>query len=413
MARLLTSGFELNRVGTSNVEPDGRFDTGGAAASAQSSVKRTGGFAAQCSSGAGNATSFVQFPFTAVASRSYFLRAYFCFAQLPSSTIQILRIGTTVGIAIRMTSGGLLQLWDIQNAAQIGSASSGLTADSTTFYRLEFVMVLDGSGRPSSATGLLDGTQFATGSISTSSSPESLFQAGWTAAPGATRTCYVDDVALNDDQGGSQNTYPGSGGVLLLAPVSDNAVGSGWTTSGASGSNLFSNVDNEPPTGIADTTSNEGHQIRNASSNTASYDCNLNDYTTAGVPTGATINVVDPIIATAAPVSTGAKTGSVGIVSNPNIANIALTANSNQFWTGTAAGTYFTGWKWSHGTVTYAPSVTLGTDPVMRVTITGGTASRIAMVCFMGMYVDYTPSTAALAPPERLALQAMNRSTNW
>jgi hypothetical protein len=46
--------------------------------------------------------------------------------------------------------------------------------------------------------------------------------------------------------------------------------------------------------------------------------------------------------------------------------------------------------------MTEAPTVTLGTAPVMR--ITNSTAStRIADVCFMGIYVDYTAAVVAAA----------------
>jgi len=121
-----------------------------------------------------------------------------------------------------------------------------------------------------------------------------------------------------------------------------------------------------------------------------------------------------PIVSTGAPVATGAKTGSVGIASNPVIANLALQANTNQFWTGTAAGTYPTGWKWSIGTLTELPSVTLATSPVGRITITGGTASRIAMTCALMMYVGYTPAAVATTYITRNPfpwLQAVNRAS--
>src|SRR6185369_369314 len=143
------------------------------------------------------------------------------------------------------------------------------------------------------------------------------------------------------------------------------------------------------------------------------YDATMTDYTTAGVGAGATVNVVDPVISTAAPVSTSAKVGQVGVVSNPAIAVINLTGNSGQFWSGTPAGTYETGWKWSHGTRTYAPTVTLGTAPVMRVTqVTSST--RIAMVCLMGIYVDYTPAVSSfIAAPLESRLQAVARASLW
>ena len=54
------------------------------------------------------------------------------------------------------------------------------------------------------------------------------------------------------------------------------------------------------------------------------------------------------------------------------------------------------------------PSVTLGSNPTLSLNITGGTTSRIAMGCHMGIYVDYTP--AAGPPPEPLPQPLLNLS---
>jgi hypothetical protein len=59
--------------------------------------------------------------------------------------------------------------------------------------------------------------------------------------------------------------------------------------------------------------------------------------------------------------------------------------------------------------MTETPTVTLGTAPVMQITqVTAST--RVAIVCFVGMYVDYTP--AAALPPERpqVISQAVQRT---
>jgi hypothetical protein len=136
-------------------------------------------------------------------------------------------------------------------------------------------------------------------------------------------------------------------------------------------------------------------QIRNATSNAnVNYDATMTTYTAAGVGSSDTVNVVLPMVATGAPVSTSAKAGTVGVASNPTIANVNLGTGgtAGAFWSGVAIGTYPTGNKWSFGTTTYAPTVTVGTAPVMRVTqVTSST--RIAIVSEMGIYVDYTPAT--------------------
>jgi hypothetical protein len=223
-----------------------------------------------------------------------------------------------------------------------------------------------------------------------------------------TYTIYITDAAADNAD------FPGDGSVVWLAPASDNTVGSGWTDSGGAATGLFASVDNSPPVGIADTTSSAGHQIRNASSAAASYIANLETYTAGGVPTGATVNAVRAFASTAAPVSTNAKSGTLQITTNPAEGSAtafpAGSGSAGQFWNGSAAGTYPTGWKRFANAIVATPSVTLGTAPQLTLAITAGTASRIAMCCEMGMYVDYTPAAAAGNPPPDLMHTPMFQS---
>jgi hypothetical protein len=306
--------------------------------------------------------------------------------------------------SVRLTTTGTLQLWDDSGTpAQIGSDSAGLSVD--TWYRVEFRVRTNTSASDDTAELLLDGATVATTTTaSLTTFGVGTFSYGWVTAPGASKVIYMDDIAVNDDQGANQNTYPGDGKVVLALPISDNAVGTGWTlgTGTAISSNGWSAVDSTPPNGVTNVEAgSDQKQIRNASSNASvSYDANLTTYTTAGIVAADTINVLVPIVATAAPVSTSAKQGLVGLASNPAITTIALGAGgvSGAFWSGATEGTYPSGWKISYGTTTYAPSVTLGTSPVMRITqVTSST--RIATVCFMGMYVDYTPAAVVAAVP--------------
>jgi hypothetical protein len=217
---------------------------------------------------------------------------------------------------------------------------------------------------------------------------------------------YHDDVAVNDSTGAAQNSWPGDEKIVLLRPTADSAVGTGWTLGNATatGGNAWQRLNKAPPDSAADlTTAADADQIRNATSNAnSSYDATMTTYTAAGIAAGDTVNVVVPIVATGAPVVTSAKAGTIGVASNPAIANIALGAGgtSGAFWSGVAPGTYPTGNKWSFGTTTYAPSVTLGTAPVMRVTqVTSST--RIAIVTEMGIYVSYTPAARSLVYTDR------------
>jgi len=409
MARIVTSGAEITAGGSDSTCPDGQSvgtvtrDTG---------TFRSGLASFKCA-GVSGSSHYKAWNWTAPASgTTQYIRGYLNFSAFPTNTITVIQFfGLVAG---KITSGGLLQLWNLTGTpAQIGSSSSALSTG--TWYRIELSCLI-AAGAADAVELRLDGATVASQSgFSLSDTVPGEMELGVFQDPGSSLNVFVDDVALNDSTGGDQNTWPGAGNIVLLKPTADSAVAAGWTDDAGSGTNIFDAVANTPPQGIADTTSSTGlHQIRDATTGAnEAYDATMTDYTTAGVPSGATVNVVDPVISTAAPVSTSAKVGQVGVVSNPAIAVINLTGNSGQFWSGTPAGTYETGWKWSHGTRTYAPTVTLGTAPVMRVTqVTSST--RIAMVCLMGIYVDYTPAVSSfIAAPLESRLQAVARASLW
>lgn len=409
MARLYTSGWEVNeaianQAGLPGSDPRSSVTT--SVASVSTSTVRSGTYAGQVTRLSTDADLgyWQAISSNPALSTTYYARFYFYVTALPATAT--MTVGTfsalNPAVSARLTTGGKLQLWDDTAAAQVGSDSAA-TMGTNSWYRIELSFVTNASTQSTTGTLQLDGTQVATGSLTAanqSGSPLVLFMGCVNAlATGNAMTINLDDVAINDSTGASQTSFPGVGSVVLLRPTADSAKGTGWTNDAAGASNFFDAVDNEPPQGIADTSASTGlHQIRNATSNAnSSYDATMTTYTAAAV-TG-TVNVVVPIVVTAAPVVTSAKAGTVGVVSNPAITNIALGAGgtSGAFWSGTTGGTYPTGWKLSFGTTTYAPSVTLGTAPVMRITqVTSST--RIAVVCFMGMYVDYTPTV--LSPPD-------------
>ncbi len=414
MARIATCGFEWGDNYTISIE--GSTTLGGAATGtvvADTGTVRSGSKSAKVTAVATNDTvaldSIGNSPGNQTAATTAFVRCCFNLSTLPATNARLFQygsnsVGFTANIGIRVTSAGKIQLWNESAGTQIGSDAAATVATGT-WFRLELSVTVDGSTNITACEGRLDGVTVAsTSGLSISAIGSSAFVVGWCTTPAiASAVLYLDDYAYNDSTGANQNSWPGDGKVVLLIPISDNAVGAGWTLgtgtaiSGGSGSTA---VKNKPPLGVADLAAGSDTKLfRNATANANSnYDANLTTYTTAGVGASDTINVLVPIVFTAAPVSTSAKQGTVGIVSNPAIANIALGlgGTTGAFWFGTAGGTYNTGWKYSTGTTTYAPSVTLGTSPVMRITqVTSST--RIAVVCFMVMYVDYTPAAAAAA----------------
>lgn len=352
-----------------------------------------------------------RFTFAGVNATTYYARVYVYLNQLPVSEYALLGFGegSSERVHVILLSNGTFILRNV--TTQVGSPSSPISAG--VYFMLELAYKID-TGATDYLEARLNGVSFAsgTGLSITDTLPTSFFHVHGTTEAGVTTD--TDDVALNDSTGAAQNSWPGEGNVVLLAPISDSAGGTGWTlgTGTALGGNGFAAVDNTPPVGVADlAVGSDPKQIRNASSNAnVNYDANLTTYTNAGIATGATINVVVPFVSTSAPVVTSAKAGTIGVASNPAITNVALGAagTAGAFWQGVAGGTYPTGWKLSYGTTTYAPTVTLGTSPVIRITqVTAST--RIAVVCALGMYVDYTPAAtpAVKKPPHKNQVAVM------
>jgi hypothetical protein len=294
-----------------------------------------------------------------------------------------------------------------------GGASAAGLISAGGFYRFELSLKVDtGNSANGTTEGRVDGVTISTSPGNVGTTVPSSVRVG---IVGGTPTVdvFVDDFALNDDTGANQNTWPGAGAVVLLKPTADSAVGTGWLKGNTGAAPLFQNLDDTPPNSATDLTANaDTMQIRNATSNANSnYDATMTTYTAAGAGAGSVVNLVQPFIVTGAPVTTSSKQGTVGVASNPTIANVALSATgtSGAFWAGATIGAYPTGTKWSAGTLTYAPAVTLGTAPVMRVTqVTSST--RIAIATEMFMYVDYTPAVAAAASyPNQPYWQTENR----
>jgi hypothetical protein len=397
MARLWHAGAEIDggvSVAAQNTGPDGLHSGGTGTASRDTTVFRSGAASWKFVSGT-TFCSLVPSAPSFVDGVTYFFRLYVNTTTIPTTSCPILTVSAGAFDCRFLVTTGTVQLFQ----ASVGQGSPSVAAITDgLWHRIELKMVATATTTWTAAELLLDGGSVGTwsGSVARTNS----WNFGFNSTGGTGCTINIDDVALNDSTGTVNNNYPGDGAVVLLKPTADSAVGTGWVTGAGGSTSLFAAVDNTPPVGVADT-GTATSQIRNATSNATSYDATMTTYTAAGAGAGATVNAVLPVIATAAPVTTSAKQGTVGVVSNPAITNVALgaTGTAGAFWSGLAGGTYGAGWKWSNGTMAEAPSVTLGTAPVMRVT--NSTAStRIADVCAMFMYVDYTPAVAAAGIPD-------------
>jgi hypothetical protein len=368
MATTFFQGFDSQSIGTEN-------GTLAGTASFSTAQVRGGTASLRCNPGAGSSGYF---QFTTTPAAGYFHFGLYI-VTMPTATRKITGIGAASEANIRLTSSGTLLVYTENTLIATGTIT--LTTGQwywigykTAASTAEAIIQVDGvnDGGPITASGMV--APLGIGCQGTTTSATDM---------------YFDDLII-DGAG-----FIASSKVALLVPTADSAVGTGWTLGSGGTSNLWDALDNEPPTAVADAGTTA--QIRNAASAANSnYDATMTTYTAAGVASGDTTLAVRPIISTAAPVATSAKQGTVGVVSNPAIANIALGAggSAGAFWSGVTAAAFPTGWKTSFGTLTTSPSVTVGTAPVMRITqVTAST--RIAMVAFMGIYVAWTPAAAA------------------
>lgn len=345
------------------------------------------------------ATIATQTAVAAAAPSTIYLRAYVNFATFPDSTIDIVQVDNSRA-ALRVTSGGVVQLWTgtgaTQGQGQVGS--NGPTLNLNQWYCFEIAMGI-AAGSNDTLEGRVDGVSFAAaGSLNISDTQaNSNATIGFVQAPGTSKTMYVDDVAVNDSSGSAQNSWCGPGKQVLLIPISDNARDTLWTGGAGGTSNLFDAVNNLPPTGTAsETDSTQIEHAGGAAGSTDRYDANLTTYLTAGMRAGDKFLVGRGVIVTGEDIGTGDKLLSFEGLSNPVIAS---TGSFNVFTAGAsnALGTYPSNWKFTYTGYVYNQVVTLGTSPVLRV-VRPETASRVASVCFMGLFVEYEEG----APPELL-----------
>jgi hypothetical protein len=136
-------------------------------------------------------------------------------------------------------------------------------------------------------------------------------------APGATSTMLIDDIAVNDSTGTTQNGFAGSGQVFML-PCASVTAGTSWLdcAGGTTLAGFADYVDNLPPNGQADHstaghTGASAHQIRETVNGPGNVSFAVQPWWLAGVPftydsyvsvasitSGATVNVGDNVART-------------------------------------------------------------------------------------------------------------------
>lgn len=374
------------------------------------STVRSGSASRAHNSGASNALAYTTWSWGLQGQFGYYVRCYFNVSALPASSATIMSIYDSLGaqlVSCRLLSTGKVRLWNDVGAVQIGSDSTGTVATGSWFMVELFCKVI--SAGTDSAGLQLDGSAVASATglaLSTDQAYQVLL--GWLDPPGANAVIYADDMAINNDQGTSQTSYPGSGKVVYLYPASDNARGANWTAGAGGTSNLWDAVNNvAPTTGVASGSATDTSQIKNAntSDTTGNYDANMDSYSTAGIASGDTIAVVEYHVLRGSSDTSNIQTAAQ-FVSNPSASE-----ESNNAGRSAAVGTFGSSWVCSRGQV-YSPSVTVGTQPVLRVG-RRGTQTGTLHVSGMFMAVDYTPSPWTPETNSPATLRVVTGAGRW
>lgn len=399
MARTRCLGFEANdplvECGLSALPTGVTFDA---------TIVRTGGRSLKIVPASGSALSQVV-PLTAGTP---YTRVYVRITTLPSAARVLVGSNVANQACIIVNPDGSLTYQGRDGSSNIVATETSVTllTDSNAWYRLEWVRGTDAIN-PGDTLMRIDGVDVTTSSTVTAGTilVGVVPGLGCSDSVAATYTAYFDDCCQDDA------TWPGDGAVVLSLPISDNARG-GWTGGASGTTNLFDAVNNTPPIGKAAASETNLTQTKNAvSSATDNCDFNMQSYTTAGVPSGATVNAVQAVVAHGEEISTGTKAGALKIVSNP-AQSVEDTFNFGSDLG--AEGTYPTNWDAIVGTAQSGAGVTFGTSPVVRVGKRTAT-TRAVNACFVGLYIDYTPAivTTPSTPGSFIRSQAVMRAANW
>lgn len=378
-------------------------------------IKYTGTASALCDSGAGNSAAWIDedppgsfdanLGLTPAAGVFLYIKRMMSFRDLPASAVQIVNVSDSGALlaSIRLTTAGKLQLWnEVGTPAQIGSDSTTVISnDSVTFYRIEIAIQL-GSAGTAVLTARIDDEQFAsstTETIETSWVSGARIKSGWNQAPGANKRCWVDQGQINDSTGAFFNSWCGDLDIGYCLPISD-ASRTGWTDQGGGTTNLFSNLDNFPPTG-----GSAGADIKDLANNTTdSITLNMQSYTAAGLPTGATIQAIQPLIDVTNDGASGNMKYGLTIASNP----VGTETVVNDFNAPGSLHSWDTLWAGMRGAPIYNPAISAGSSPTLTIRKATASATITQFVDLALITFAYLSSSGTVynIPP-------MGRGASW
>lgn len=250
MSRILSMGFELQSA-TANIEGG---DVGLSGVAISTTVARNQGASMRCNSVAAQTGFDTSYTSTAVA----FGRAYIYMPALPPSTVAVIEHYkgggvATVGVCVDSTGHFILFAFDTAGTGTTVGTSAG-TFNAKQWYRVE--TKVDMSANPWVVDLQVDGASVASGTVALAANTTSVYSidsAGFTIATATpsnvTFDIYFDDIAVNNNSGSFQTSFPGAGSIVHLLP-SDTGDASTFTTQtgGTTGTNAnYSRVNEITP----------------------------------------------------------------------------------------------------------------------------------------------------------------------
>lgn len=179
------------------------------------------------------------FAISGVSGRSYYAKAYVTYNTYAGydtwgggMTLMQFRAGSTVLVSVRVTSGGQLQLWNDVGSSQIGSSATAWW-NAADYHLVSHYVELKcniGSGSVDSAELRIDGVSVASGSgLSISDSTISAFDVGLISVAGSEPWDWTfEHMAVNDDQGTNDNSWPGLTVIHNMARAWSSITAAGW-----------------------------------------------------------------------------------------------------------------------------------------------------------------------------------------
>lgn len=375
MARILITGFETgfgaNTASFVGQGPEGR---GGVGQTLASSVVRSGTTSLTITNSINSDQIYLKNPLSLVYGSVWIRKT-----ANPAAETPILSFSAGPASIYMDTDGSLI----IKDSSTITVASNLGKIENDSWTCIEFLY--NGTVVNTYLSLKIDGVLYAN-AVAVAGVPNQLsyiFLIGVT----TTSTTYYDDLILDDA------TWVGSSSrVALLRPISDNQRGS-WTGGAGGTTNLWEAINNTPSIGTA--TETDSTQIESADSSgdnaTDEYRINLTTYFDAGIRRASWIKNAMLFVISGEDVATGTKNITAGMQANP--AGSLPTGWDVSQGTSGALGTYPAGWWWN-GIVQTADfsGVTVTSSPVVNLRKTD-TGTRVASVSFVGLYVEYTPTS--------------------